>query len=126
MEEQDDEAQGYAGDIELFVNLVRDALPDSATPYIEKFKYVRSKISQLSRNHHTFLRCNSGMVFFRAMDQETPISPDRWKPYVKGEIDVFDINCGHVEMDLAAPLAEIGGVLAQRLNQIHIREAKED
>jgi hypothetical protein len=42
-----------------------------------------------------------------------------------GEIDVFDINCGHAEMDLAAPLAEIGGVLAKRLNEIHVREMKE-
>ncbi|KAK3805289.1 MAG: hypothetical protein J3Q66DRAFT_445954 [Benniella sp.] len=94
MEEQDDEAQGYISDIQLFVNRLQDALPDNATPYIEKFKH-------------------------------TPISPDEWRPYVMGEIDVFDINCEHVEMDLAAPLAEIGGVLAERLNEIHAREAIE-
>ncbi|KAK3815515.1 MAG: Non-ribosomal peptide synthetase module [Benniella sp.] len=125
MEEQDDEDQGYADDIHLFVNRVRDALPDSATPYIEKFLHVRSKLSQLFRNHHTLFSCNCGMTLFRAMDRKTPISPDEWKPYIMGEIDVFDINCGHVEMDLAAPLAEIGGVLAQRLNEIHIREMRE-
>ncbi|KAF9351752.1 hypothetical protein BGX34_000381 [Mortierella sp. NVP85] len=121
MEEQDDKDQGYAGDIQLFVNRVRDALPDSATPYIEKFKQVRSNLSRLFKNHRVFSKCNSGMILFRA-NRETPISPDEWKPYVMGEIDVFDINCGHVEMDLAAPLAEIGGVLAERLNEIHARE----
>ncbi|KAK3810187.1 MAG: Alpha/Beta hydrolase protein [Benniella sp.] len=86
MEEQGGGAQGYAGDIQLFVNLVRDALPDSATPCIEKFKHVCSKISQLSRNHH-IVPFPVVMVLFRAMDHETPISPDWWKPYVKGEID---------------------------------------
>ncbi|KAF9345590.1 hypothetical protein BGX34_004630 [Mortierella sp. NVP85] len=120
-----DEPQNYAVDIELFVNRLQGALPDSATPYIEKFLDVRVKLSQLSRNHHDFSRCNSGMILFRAMDQETPISPDEWRPCVMGEIDVFDINCGHVEMDLPAPLAKIGGVLAQRLEEIHTREAKE-
>jgi thioesterase domain-containing protein len=124
IEEQEDEAQNYAVDIHLFVNRIRDALPDGATPDIERFEQVRSNLSRLFKNHTTFHRCNSGMILFRAMDQ-TPISSDGWKPYVMGDMDVFDIHCGHVEMDLAAPLAEIGGVLAERLNEIHIREMRE-
>jgi thioesterase domain-containing protein len=128
IEEQDDETHGYATDIQLFVNRVRDALPDSARPYIEKFQQVRSKISHLSGNH-TFPKCNSGIVLFRAMVQKDPskqpISSDAWKTHVMGEIDVFDIDCGHVDMDQPAPLAEIGGVLAQKLNEIHTREANE-
>ena len=55
-----------------------------------------------------------------------PISPDAWKPNVMGEIEVFDVDRTYAEeMDQPAPLAEIGHVLAQRLNMIHTKEAKE-
>ncbi|KAK3823597.1 MAG: Non-ribosomal peptide synthetase module [Benniella sp.] len=122
IEKLEDKAQGDADDMQLFVNRLRDTFP---TPYIEKFKHVCSNTSRLLRNHNTFSRCNSDMILFRAVDQETRISPDKWKPYIMGEIDVFDINCGHAELNQPAPLAEIGGTLAQRLNEIHIREMRE-
>ncbi|KAK3805290.1 MAG: hypothetical protein J3Q66DRAFT_423006 [Benniella sp.] len=112
----------------LFVNRVGDALSDSARPYIERFRQVRWRISQLSRNH-TYPKCNSDMVLFRAMVQRVPskqpISSDAWKHHVMGEIEVFDIDCAHLDMDQPAPLAEIGGVLALRLNEIHTRGSKE-
>jgi hypothetical protein len=69
------------------------------------------------------------MILFRAMVLTDPsemlISPDAWKPHVMGEIEVFDIDCVHLDMDQPGPLAKIGGVLAQKLDEIHTREAKE-
>ncbi|KAF9345405.1 hypothetical protein BGX34_004789, partial [Mortierella sp. NVP85] len=74
--------------------------------------------------------CNGGMILFRATVQKDPseprVSSEAWKPHVMGEIDMFDIDCTHLDMDQPAPLARIGGVLAQRLDGIHINEAKED
>ncbi|KAF9348465.1 hypothetical protein BGX34_002465 [Mortierella sp. NVP85] len=126
--DQDDETHGNARDIQTFANRVGDVLPDRARPYTERLEQVSKHLSRLSSNH-TFPRCNSGMVLFRATVQKDPsklpISSDAWKPHVMGEIDVFDINCRHVDMDQPAPLAEIGGILAQKLNEIHKREANE-
>ncbi|KAG0196352.1 hypothetical protein BGX31_005379, partial [Mortierella sp. GBA43] len=47
-----------------------------------------------------------------------PISPDEWRPYVKGEIDVYDINSDHMGMDQPEPMAVIGGILARKLEEI--------
>jgi thioesterase domain-containing protein len=127
IEDQDD-GSNIDAEIRLFVNCVGDALPDSARPYIEKFKKVRCQLYRLYWNH-TSPKCHSGMILFRAMVQtdpsKQPISPYAWKPHVMGKIEVFDIGCTHVEMDQPAPLAEIGRVLAQRLNAIHTVEVKE-
>jgi len=120
--------EGLDDDTRWFLNRVGDSFPDSATPYIERFRQVRWQISLLYRNH-TYLRCSqSGMVLFRAMVQTDPfdtlLSPDAWNPHIMGEIEVFDIDCVHNDMDRPAALTEIGGVLAQKLNEIHTKEAK--
>jgi thioesterase domain-containing protein len=128
VDDQDDETHGYVNDFQTFANRVEDAVSDRARSYTERLEQVSKHLSLLASNH-TFPRCSSGMIVFRAMVQKDPskqpISPDAWKPHVMGEIEVFDINCGHFDMDQPAPLAKIGGVLAQRLDEIHAREAKE-
>jgi thioesterase domain-containing protein len=110
-------------DTMLFVNRVADSLPDSSSPYLERFRQVCSHIAQLDRNHTSYPTCHSGMILFRAMVQTDPTEPlvstDAWKPYVMGGIEMFDINCAHFDLEQPGPLAEIGSVLAQRLNEIH-------
>jgi len=116
------------GDIQLFANRIGDALPESARPYLERFKQVTRQLSQLY-GHHAYPQCNSDMVLFRATVQTNPlhklVSTDAWMPHVMGRIEAFDINCAHLDMDQPAPLTEIGRVLAQKLNEIHTRETKE-
>ncbi|KAF9351590.1 hypothetical protein BGX34_000466 [Mortierella sp. NVP85] len=101
MDEQEDGASRSDRLIRQFTNRVSDALPEGTRP---------------------------GMILFRAMIQKNPSmqphSPDEWRPYVKGEIDVFDLDCEHYFMDQPAPLAEIGCVLAQRLHEIHGKETR--
>ncbi|KAK3817436.1 MAG: Non-ribosomal peptide synthetase module [Benniella sp.] len=127
-EEQKSEAHEEIDPIQLFTNRVKSSLPDRARSYLERLPQVVRQLDKLSRSH-TSPRCKSGMALFRAMVQKDPsrqpISPDVWRPHVMGEIDVFDIDCEHNYMDQPAPMAEIGGVLAQRLNEIHATEAKE-
>ncbi|KAK3807086.1 MAG: hypothetical protein J3Q66DRAFT_392743 [Benniella sp.] len=111
-------------DTMLFVNRVVDSLPDNSRPYLERFRQVCSHITQLDRNHTTYPTCHTGMILFRAMVQMDPTEPlvssDAWKPYVMGDIEMFDIDCAHFDLEQPGPLAEIGGVLAHRLNAIHI------
>ncbi|KAK3805044.1 MAG: syringopeptin synthetase C [Benniella sp.] len=127
IEEPDDETLGDAI-LQLFVNRVGDTLPDSARPYIERFQKVSWHLSRVSEDH-IFPRCNSGLILFRAMVQTDPsqplVSPEAWRPHVLGEMEVIEIDCAHLDMDQPAPLAEIGGILAQRLDEIHTREAQE-
>ncbi|KAF9361384.1 hypothetical protein BGX34_007191 [Mortierella sp. NVP85] len=119
--------------VEFFTNRVEGALPDRARPYVDRLSQVIRQISRLDERH-TSPRYNGGMVFFRAVapseqqqqqQQQQTLSLDVWKPYVLGEIDVFDVHCEHLYMDLPAPLAEIGSVLVQKLDEVHTREAKE-
>ncbi|KAK3806262.1 MAG: Non-ribosomal peptide synthetase module [Benniella sp.] len=116
------------GDVQLFANRIGDALPEGARPYLERFKQVTRQLSQLYE-HHAYPQCTSGMVLFRATVQTNPlhklVSADAWMPHVMGGTEAFDINCAHLDMDQPAPLAEIGRVLAQKLNGIHTEETKE-
>ncbi|KAK3805040.1 MAG: syringopeptin synthetase b [Benniella sp.] len=128
IERQNSEAREEIDPIQLFTNRVESSLPDRARSYLERLPQVVRQLSKLSRSH-TSPCCKSGMIPFRAMVQKDPswqlISPDVWRPHVMGEIDVFDIDCDHNTMDQPVPLAEIGSVLSQRLNEIHAMEAKE-
>jgi len=58
-------------------------------------------------------------LLFRAtqsLDASTPIiSAQTWEPYVLGEIEVRDIHCQHNDMDRPQPTAEIGHILAHKL-----------
>ncbi|KAK3816004.1 MAG: Non-ribosomal peptide synthetase module [Benniella sp.] len=124
VEDPDSDAQKDAAAIKLFTNRVGDAIPDSARPYVDRFYHVTSQLTRLSWSH-TLPTCKSDMILFRAMVGKEPICPSDWKPYVMGKIDVFDVDCKHPEMDQPAAMAEVGRVLAQRLDEIHTREAKE-
>ncbi|KAK3805140.1 MAG: hypothetical protein J3Q66DRAFT_361033 [Benniella sp.] len=128
IEKQNSEAHEEIDVILLFTNRVESSLPDRARSFLERLPQVVRQLSKLSRSQ-TSPRCKSGMVLFRAMVQKDPsgqpISPDVWRPHVMEEIDVFDIDCDHNNMDQPVPLAEIGNVFSQRLNEIHATEAKE-
>ncbi|KAG0221779.1 hypothetical protein BGX31_009562, partial [Mortierella sp. GBA43] len=116
-EKQEDEFE-Y---VRLFANRLMDAMPETTKPLVARIKQTVQHLVRLGNNHSP-LGCNSGMLLFRAMVQQDPsrqpISPDEWKPYVKGEIEVYDIDCDHIAMDQPGPLGEIGSVLAQKLEEI--------
>ncbi|MCG1019693.1 non-ribosomal peptide synthetase, partial [Mycetohabitans sp. B4] len=49
--------------------------------------------------------------------RETLVTPDAWKPYVFGEIEVRDVHCRHGEMLSPGPTAIIGPILACKLDE---------
>jgi nonribosomal peptide synthetase DhbF len=67
-------------------------------------------------------RYRGDLLFFRSTvipDWFEPIAPETWKPYVDGRIEQHDINCRHKDMCQPGPLAEIGRILADKLNLLH-------
>jgi hypothetical protein len=58
-------------------------------------------------------------MLFRATEPLEPSGPilsaQAWEPYVLGEIEVHDIHCRHADMDRPQPMAEIGFILARKL-----------
>ncbi|NQX71712.1 amino acid adenylation domain-containing protein [Paenibacillus alba] len=70
------------------------------------------------------------LLFFHSTiipDWFTPISPDTWKPYIQGEIEQYDLACRHKDLCQPEPLAEIGRILADKLEAMHAQfvEGKE-
>ncbi len=60
------------------------------------------------------------LIFFRSTmipEWFDPISPDTWSSYIEGEIEQYDIDCRHKDLCQPEPLAEIGKVLANRLQE---------
>ncbi|MCM3186402.1 amino acid adenylation domain-containing protein [Priestia megaterium] len=61
---------------------------------------------------------NGDILFFRSTvipEWFDPIYPETWKPFIKGSIEQYDINCRHKDMCQPKPLAEIGEILANKL-----------
>ncbi|KAF9342653.1 hypothetical protein BGX26_007083, partial [Mortierella sp. AD094] len=58
------------------------------------------------------------LVFFSATKSELVIDPSMWKPFTLGTIEVHEVDCEHFEMDKPEPMAEIGLVLAMRLEEL--------
>ncbi|KAK9703356.1 hypothetical protein K7432_010793 [Basidiobolus ranarum] len=88
-------------------------------------EYLWEKTHNVIKNNLKILKGFSPPVyskdalFFRATkveNQSIPlVSPHLWKPYVLGNIEIFDINCAHRDMDRPLPIAEIARVVARKL-----------
>ncbi|MCG1056026.1 amino acid adenylation domain-containing protein, partial [Mycetohabitans sp. B5] len=61
-------------------------------------------------------------VFFRATlaDAEVDVlaSPDVWRSYILGNIEVYDVHCSHGEMLRQEPAKVIGEILARKLDEM--------
>jgi nonribosomal peptide synthetase DhbF len=61
------------------------------------------------------------ILFFRSASMpewSEPICPEAWQPYIRGRIDQHDIDCHHKDMCQPKPLADIGLVLVQKLQEV--------
>ncbi|QAW05417.1 nonribosomal peptide synthetase DhbF [Bacillus subtilis] len=62
------------------------------------------------------------VLFFRSTiipEWFDPIEPDSWKPYINGQIEQIDIDCRHKDLCQPEPLAQIGKVLAVKLEELN-------
>ncbi|MGM0940413.1 MAG: amino acid adenylation domain-containing protein [Bacillota bacterium] len=65
------------------------------------------------------------VLFFRSTiipEWFDEISPETWRPYINGDMEVYDIHCRHKDMCQPEPLAEIGDILLQNLLQLQANE----
>lgn len=67
-------------------------------------------------------RFHGDLTFFHStvvQDWFDPIDPETWLPYIDGRIEQHDVNCQHKDLCQQGPLAEIGRVLAAKLNALN-------
>ncbi|WP_158628843.1 non-ribosomal peptide synthetase [Dyella choica] len=88
---------------------------------VEQVSAVTLNNLQLARKHVP-RRIDTDVLFFRAAQKESvDLSaqlydrPEAWQLYVDGRIEVHDIACHHQAMLEAAPAAQIGRLVMQRL-----------
>jgi amino acid adenylation domain-containing protein/non-ribosomal peptide synthase protein (TIGR01720 family) len=46
------------------------------------------------------------------------VNTDAWRPYVDGKIETYQIDCGHAHMTQPGPLAQVGPLLAAKLQKM--------
>lgn len=84
-----------------------------------KNTYVNSVGILGSYKQKTF---RGNVLFFRSTiipEWFDPIEPDSWKPYINGQIEQIDIDCRHKDLCQPEPLAQIGKVLAVKLEELN-------
>ncbi|MED1758323.1 non-ribosomal peptide synthetase DhbF [Bacillus subtilis] len=84
-----------------------------------KNTYVNSVCILGSYKPKTF---RGNVLFFRSTiipEWFDPIEPDSWKPYINGQIEQIDIDCRHKDLCQPEPLAQIGKVLAVKLEELN-------
>jgi amino acid adenylation domain-containing protein/non-ribosomal peptide synthase protein (TIGR01720 family) len=98
-------------------------------------EHVWGNAYRTTQNHACLLKSftpsiyGGDMLFFRATlaeDESSALaSPLAWKPYVLGNMEVFDIHCKHDEMGRPEPMTVIGRILARKLNELLNQKGKE-
>ncbi|KAF9556981.1 hypothetical protein EC968_007867 [Mortierella alpina] len=98
---------------------------DLINPFLEKSPMItRNSVRIGSAQEPGVIK--SDLIVFRATvlpkGVEKLWSPDDWRPYVLGKIEVYNIDCEHNYMDLPEPTAIIGRVLSQKLSTFQKEE----
>jgi amino acid adenylation domain-containing protein len=89
---------------------------------------LRRNAWEIAKNHHRILKNFSppiyggNVLFFHTtlVDNKslTLVPRDAWKPYVGGNIEIYDIHCVHRKLLEPEPAAAIGRVIAGKLNEL--------
>ncbi|KAG0207597.1 hypothetical protein BGX28_001188, partial [Mortierella sp. GBA30] len=114
---------------EIFVGDMDQHSTDLMQAFLDKILTISRNIYRISGAR--ILRVIKGdLLVFRAtvLSKESSqlLCPDDWKPYVLGNIEVYDVECEHTRMDLPEPTTIIGRVLRQKLNALHGQAQQEE
>ncbi len=90
--------------------------------------YLWERTQNVIKNNHQILAtffpsiyCGNMLLFRATVPESKSISSpsgDLWKPYVLGDIEAYDLDCQHSDMDRPAFASEIGRVITQKLNEL--------
>ncbi|KAG0037891.1 hypothetical protein BGZ83_003271, partial [Gryganskiella cystojenkinii] len=91
---------------------------------LEQWEPIKKNNIRLAKEH-SVATFTGDMLYFLAtvpaLEGLSIADPQMWKPFVKGAIEVHDVECRHIEMDLTASMAVVGRVLASKLEELHQR-----
>lgn len=105
-----------------------DDVPELAKSFFDKTPQIMENNSRLSQSQAPLVFGGDISVFRATVPTEgfdDPVAAEDWKAYVLGKVDVHDIHCEHEDMIKPEPLAQIGQILAQKLEECHQRDQKE-
>ncbi|UAW64588.1 non-ribosomal peptide synthetase [Mycoavidus sp. HKI] len=99
-------------------------MPTEEKSFWERTLNVHKNNARLAKTLSPLIYCGDMLYFCATIPQGesdllTPL--DLWKPHVLGDIEVCDIHSTHNDMDEPAPMAEIGRILAQRLDKLLVQ-----
>jgi thioesterase domain-containing protein len=75
------------------------------------------RLARLSSHHETLARrhrparFDGPVTFVAAAERPRVLSPDLWRPYVSGAVDVHELPCAHLELTDPGPIAVIASLL---------------
>ncbi|WP_338927323.1 non-ribosomal peptide synthase/polyketide synthase (plasmid) [Mycetohabitans endofungorum] len=95
---------------------------------LEKTEEIAKNNGRIIRNHSPSQYGGNALLFRATVAEagcETLVTPDAWKPYVLGEIEVHDVHCSHGEMLKPEPTATIASILACKLDKWENQQAQE-
>ncbi|KAG0195747.1 hypothetical protein BGX28_000698, partial [Mortierella sp. GBA30] len=117
-DEEKDEAEMLRNLIAILVGNNDQYSPELANPFLNRIPAIGQNNTRIGRAQAPRV-IKGDLLVFRATvlpkGVEKLWSPDDWKPYVLGKIEVCDIECEHNYMDLPEPTAIIARVLNQKL-----------
>ncbi|KAG0201194.1 hypothetical protein BGX28_005916 [Mortierella sp. GBA30] len=120
-DEDKDEAEMLRNLIAMLVGNNDQYSPELANPFLNRMPVICENNSRIARAQEPHV-ISGDLFVFRATvlgkKAEKLWSPEDWKPYVLGRIEVCDIECEHDYMDLPEPTAIIGQVLNQKLKEL--------
>ncbi len=101
-----------------------EGMVDTGEYLWEKTRDVIKNNARILKDFAPHIYCGN-VLFFRATvtKDRCASSTDLWKPYVLEDIEIHDIDCKHEDMDRPEPIAEIGRILANKLEELQKRAA---
>ncbi|MGW0807866.1 amino acid adenylation domain-containing protein [Nonomuraea sp. NPDC002799] len=118
---------GFAPDAAPTLERVIDILRREASPLaglpvgtLTELKDLYLNTNRLVRAHDT--RVHDGdVLFFRATVDtvDEGLTAATWRPHLAGAIESHDVACSHKDMTQPGPIAEIGAIVAARLQELN-------
>ncbi|MEV4114806.1 amino acid adenylation domain-containing protein [Nonomuraea sp. NPDC049695] len=117
---------GFAPDTELTMERVLGLLRREASPLAGLPVATLTELKDLYLNTNRLVRgldtrvYDGDVLFFRATVDtvDDTLTADAWRPHVTGAIDNHDVACSHKDMTQPGPIAEIGAIVAARLEEL--------
>ncbi|CAO3566634.1 unnamed protein product [Mortierella alpina] len=100
---------------ELLDAVVRDIPVDDTSAFKANVKPIVFNNTRLARSFAPSVY-NGDLLFFRATipyhEGKTLLDPACWRPYIRGDVEVHDVQCKHEDLKTSKNLAVVGRIVA--------------